>query len=129
MDNFDLKKYLVENKVTTNSRIIKEETTTEWDTYEDYLEANPNMPIKWIQNEEPDWYEYEAEDEGYMGYWDLTGEDAQGGKYTAQFTAFVSNEGDEDNDEDDGWGDDEREPPFANVELSDGDITDVVKVS
>ena len=29
MDNFDLKKYLVENKVTTNSKMIKENQTVD----------------------------------------------------------------------------------------------------
>jgi len=33
MDNFDLRKYLVENKVTTNSRMINEENTTFTLTY------------------------------------------------------------------------------------------------
>ena len=30
MDNFDLKKYLVENKVTTNSKMINEEVENSW---------------------------------------------------------------------------------------------------
>ena len=29
MDNFDLKKYLIENKVTTNSRMLRENAGTE----------------------------------------------------------------------------------------------------
>ena len=33
MDNFDLKKYLVENKVTTNSKMLNEEVTTFTLTY------------------------------------------------------------------------------------------------
>ena len=34
MDNFDLKKYLVENKVTTNSRMLNEEEQTTLDDIE-----------------------------------------------------------------------------------------------
>ena len=30
MDNFDLRKYLVENKVTTNSKMMKEQTTSDF---------------------------------------------------------------------------------------------------
>jgi len=42
MDNFDLKKYLVENKVTTNSKMLTEAKTyavdTQADDYLDYID-------------------------------------------------------------------------------------------
>ncbi len=38
MDNFDLKKYLVENKVTTNSQMMNEEATMPKDKIEAYIE-------------------------------------------------------------------------------------------
>jgi hypothetical protein len=30
MDNFDLKKFLIENKITTNSKVLKEELYYDW---------------------------------------------------------------------------------------------------
>ena len=35
MDNFDLKKFLVENKLTTNSKLLKEVDTSNWGNEED----------------------------------------------------------------------------------------------
>ena len=37
MDNFDLKKFLVENKVTTNSKMVNEEATIPKDKIEAYI--------------------------------------------------------------------------------------------
>ena len=48
MDNFDLKKYLVENKVTTNSKIVKESETPDSVSMMVFLEGlgiNPEDPL------------------------------------------------------------------------------------
>lgn len=48
MDNFDLKKYLVENKVTTNSRMLKEDRTPDSVSMRVFLEGlniNPEDPL------------------------------------------------------------------------------------
>jgi hypothetical protein len=38
MDNFNLKKYLVENKVTTNSKLTNEESTTPTTSYKKFMD-------------------------------------------------------------------------------------------
>ena len=52
MDNFDLKKFLVENKLTANSRVLKENLDLEDPTAESldqlrrYLKTNPDWAIE-----------------------------------------------------------------------------------
>jgi len=40
MDNFDLKKYLVENKVTTNSKMLTE-ASTDYEKIKDFVYSHP----------------------------------------------------------------------------------------
>ena len=39
MDNFNLKKYLVENKVTTNSKLTNEESPTQTTSYKKFMDV------------------------------------------------------------------------------------------
>jgi hypothetical protein len=76
MDNFDLKKYLVENKVTTNSRMLTEaENYTVYEPstfrapsgYKEEVEQIKNL-IKQALQEEEEVYELYAEDEDEIDY-------------------------------------------------------------
>ena len=51
MDNFDLKKYLVENKVTTNSRMMKEDEGQIQDLAQAFIQAgiDMNAPVKVVE--------------------------------------------------------------------------------
>ena len=54
MDNFDLKKYLVENKVTTNSKMLNEEQKTKssidvfFSTVDKFIDLPPNEYERFI---------------------------------------------------------------------------------
>ena len=41
MENFDLKKFLVENKITTNSKLIKEEINSDMENIEGWVLEQP----------------------------------------------------------------------------------------
>ena len=45
MDNFDLKKYLVENKVTRNSRMLKEDKTSDYVSFAMQHIGDENTPV------------------------------------------------------------------------------------
>ena len=63
MDNFDLKKFLVENKLTTNSKLLKEVDTSNWgDEKDDYGRSEKDYRPK------PSLADFDNDEEAYKKY-------------------------------------------------------------
>ena len=62
MDNFDLKKYLVENKVTTNSRMMREEGKNSMEL-DDLLNSIPHYTEEYFRNKQLEDY-LDTDEEG-----------------------------------------------------------------
>ena len=63
MDNFDLKKFLVENKLTTNSKLLKEVDTSNWgDEKDDYGRSEKDYRPK------PSLADFDYDEEAYKKY-------------------------------------------------------------
>lgn len=73
MDNFDLKKYLIETKVTTNSRMLKEDATSGPDSFiyaiSDDVANDLRMDIEKLQKEADIEYGFSKYKEGTDYEW------------------------------------------------------------
>jgi len=49
MNDFDIKKFLTENKMTRNSRLLKEETTYQFSEYDFDIKKNPEFYSKVVE--------------------------------------------------------------------------------